>query len=142
MNIKNFVHGIFYKPTDNTILQLFRYCFVGGAAFIVDAAVLWGFEHFTHYLIASAIAFMAGLISNFILSKLFVFTESKTKKSIEFLAYTIIGVIGLIFTELLMYVFTDILGLYFMLSKIITAVIVLIWNFAARKFILYRGISN
>ena len=48
--------------TDRTTIQLFRYIFVGGAAFIVD----FGLSVYTHrffgvyYLISNAIAFILG----------------------------------------------------------------------------------
>ena len=133
------IKKIFIGESDNTIVQFIRYIFVGGAAFIADAASLWLISLIAHYLIATAAAFIIGLIVNFTLSKLFVFTDNAHNKAAEFITYGIIGVIGLGITELLMYLFTEKLGLYFMLSKIITAVLVLVWNFAARKIILYRG---
>ena len=52
--------------------------------------------------------------------------------------YGIIGMIGHLITEGLMYLFTDVFGLYFLISKIIAAAIVLVWNFAARKVVLYN----
>lgn len=130
--------ALFLEPSNDTFIQFFRYIFVGGAAFIADAGALWICSLFSHYLIAAAIAFVVGITVNFILSKRLVFSESSRNSAVEFAAYVIIGIIGLGFTELFMYIFTDKLGIYFMLSKIITAIIVLIWNFAARKIILYK----
>lgn len=133
------IDTLFRKATNDTFIQFFRYIFVGGFAFAVDAFILWLCEHWMNYLIAAAIAFVAGLIANYILSTHFVFSQSKDvpSKTLEFITYGIIGIIGLLLTELLMYVFTDLCGLYFLASKIIAAAIVLIWNFAARKVILY-----
>lgn len=37
-----------------------------------------------------------------------------------------------------MYVLTEIAGLYFMVSKVIATIIVLVWNFVARKITLYK----
>ena len=121
-----------------TIIQFIRYIFVGGAAFVADAAALWILEKAMHYLLATALAFVIGLVVNFTLSKKFVFTDAQHNKAKEFTVYALIGVAGLGITELLMYIFTDKLGIYFMLSKIVTAAMVLIWNFTARKIILYR----
>lgn len=126
------------KKYKEILFQFLRYAIVGGIAFVVDAGSLWIMGRFINYLIAAAIAFILGLIANFVLSKLFVFTDQKKNKVIEFISYGIIGVIGLGITEVLMYLFTDKLGLYFILSKIITAAIVLVWNYAARKILLYR----
>lgn len=135
------IDSLFRKKTTNTFIQFFRYIFVGGFAFLVDAFVLWLCEKFVHYMIAAAIAFVVGLAANYLLSIFFVFSESKQvkNKAAEFIAYAVIGVIGLGLTEVIMYLLTDICGLYFLLSKIIAAAIVLAWNFVARKKILYTN---
>lgn len=132
--------GLFTKETDNSLIQLFRYCFVGGIAFIFDWLTLVLFtEMGLHYLISAVIAFFVGLTANFILSKLLVFKKNSTKygRVGEFIAYAAIGAIGLGITELIMYVLTDIVLLYYAVSKIIAAIIVLLWNFIARKKFLY-----
>jgi len=92
-----------------------------------------------HYLTAAAVAFIFGLVFNYILSKKFVFTKAAANAKAEFPTFAVIGVIGLAFTELLMYLFTGVLGFYVLVSKAIAAVIVLFWNFSARKLILYRN---
>ena len=42
---------IFINKTNNTFLQLFRYTFVGGAAFIVDFGLLYILTDFLNILI-------------------------------------------------------------------------------------------
>lgn len=130
---------LFREKTANSYIQFFRYVFVGGFAFLVDAFSLWLCEKWMYYMAAAAIAFFVGLGANYLLSILFVFSEAeRTDNRIkEFVAYAAIGIIGLLLTELFMYVFTDICGFYFLISKVIAAIIVLIWNFVARKKILY-----
>lgn len=126
--------------TENTLLQFFRYCFVGGIATIVDWGTLYCIEKIgVHYMIAAVIAFVFGLVCNYCLSKFMVFNGSETKLSAkkEFLAYGIIGVIGLVITLVLMYVMTEWLKMYFMVSKVIATVLVLVWNFGARKYFVY-----
>ena len=70
-------------------------------------------------MIAAAIAFVVGLAVNYALSIWFVFSESsKVKNKVkEFVVYGIIGLIGLLITEGIMYLFTDVFGLYFLISK-------------------------
>lgn len=133
--------NLFITPTDNGFIQFFRYVFVGGVAFLVDAGILFLLEFLgLNYLIAAIFAFIGGLVANYTMSKFLVFQKSSINGRLEFIFYGIIGLIGLGLTELFMYLFTDVWGLYFMLSKIAVAVIVLIWNFFARKLILYRNI--
>ena len=135
------IKALFGEKTTNTFIQFFRYIFVGGFSFLADAFMLWLCEKFMHYMIAAAIAFIVGLAVNYVLSVCFVFSESEqvSNKVKEFIVYAVIGIIGLGLTEAIMYLCTDVIGLYFMLSKIIAAALVLVWNFVARKKILYTN---
>lgn len=136
------IKGILIAPTKNGFLQFFRYVFVGGIATIVDWGVLFVLTDWLHiyHLISAIISFVAGLITNFILSKILVFkaNEARVNAVFEFISYAVIGVIGLGITELIMYLFTNRLSLHYMLSKAIATVIVLVWNYAARKLLIYK----
>lgn len=133
---------IFYTPTDNGLLQFFRYAFVGGWATVADWGVFALFNKVInlHYLISAPFAFLMGLTVNYLLSKKFVFSGEKNEhqSSTEFIVYCIIGVIGLLMTMIIMYLLTEFIGFLPMVSKIIATAIVLVWNFLARKFVLYR----
>ncbi len=138
---KNF-RAVFAEPTSNIFIQMFRYIFVGGGAFIVDSGsmtllTLLGVNLY----ISIAIGFILGLVANYILSKSFVFSSEKSKLNgfSEFVAYALIGIAGLLITEFLMHIMVYNIGINFIVSKIFAAAVVLVWNFAARKFILYRG---
>ncbi len=134
---------LFFAPTDNGIIKFFRYAFVGGIAFVVDycgfvlTSVLLGESTFS-VVAATTVGFIAGLITNFILSKKFVFTESaKVGAAGEFMVYAVIGIGGYIFNILLMLLFVRFINKY--AAKIIVALIVLVYNYLARKIILYSG---
>ncbi len=132
---------IFLLPTKNPILQFFRYAFVGGVATVADWGVLYAMTEKAnvHYLASAVVAFAAGLAVNFGLSKKFVFSAEKNHSFFaEFSVYAVIGAVGLLLTEGIMYFLTDILGWYFMLPKIIATAVVFVWNFAARKVVLYK----
>ncbi len=136
--MKNLFYKIVLEKTENIKLQFFRYLFVGGFAAIVNIGSLFIFKEWLniHYLIANVIGFIFGLITNYILSKWLVFSkENNLNLVLEFITYAIIGVLGLGFDTLFMWLFTSILGLYYMLSKIISTGLVFIWNFFARKAI-------
>lgn len=131
---------LFKEKTENILIQFFRYCFVGGLAFLVDYGLLYLLSDKVglHYLLSASIAFIAGLVVNYLISTFWVFSESKYQdKRKEFAIFAIIGVIGLGLTEGLMWLFTDLAGLHYMLSKLVTAALVLLWNFIARKVILF-----
>jgi putative flippase GtrA len=134
------IKSIFKGKTNSTTLQLFRYTFVGGFAFLVDFSTLYFLtEYFNiYYLLSAGIAFTFGLIINYFLSVKWVFNSRAMKsRPLEFLLFTLIGLVGLGLNELFLWVLTDILLIYYLLSKIITTVIVYLWNFFARKYILF-----
>lgn len=135
------IQYIFKGKTNSTLLQLFRYTFVGGFAFIVDFGTLYILtEYFNiHYLVSAGIAFIFGLIINYFLSVKWVFNNrTMENRLLEFFLFTLIGIVGLGLNELFLWILTDILLIYYLLSKIITAIIVYLWNFFARKIILFN----
>lgn len=134
--MKKILYKMFLKETTDTKLQFFRYLFVGGFAAVVNIGSLYIFKEYLNinYLIANVIGFLLGLTVNYILSKKLIFTEEKDmNKTVEFLTYGIIGVIGLALDTLFMWLGTSIIGIYYMLSKIISTGIVFVWNFSIRK---------
>lgn len=73
------------------------------------------------------------------------FTENATKTSLkgEFVWYFIIGAVGWGLNVLLMMVFTSwIFNINRYVAKIIVTLIVLVYNYTARKLILYSGSSK
>lgn len=136
--------GLFFRETSNGLIQFFRYAFVGGISFIVDTllyelvVIPFGDKNILIW-IGTTLGFLGGIITNFILSKKFVFTQQANTKSQkgEFLAYVIIGIIGYFLTVGLTFLFTRKLGVIAALSKPIASVIVLFYNYIARKKLLY-----
>ncbi len=141
MRIKELGFKLGKEETDNVGVQLFRYIFVGGAAFIVDFGSLYIFTDFLgiYYLISAAIAFILGLVANYALSITWVFNRrTLDSRAFEFGIFAVIGIIGLILNEVIIWFFTAELQFYYLLSKIISAIIILFWNFFARKLVLFR----
>ncbi|MBW1971284.1 MAG: GtrA family protein [Deltaproteobacteria bacterium] len=135
------IEKLLKRKTNNIFIQLFRYTFVGGFAFIVDFGSLFVLTEFIHiyYLISAAIAFILGLGTNYILSIIWVFDKRIFKnKYIEFMIFGIIGIVGLGLNELFIWFFTEEMHFYYLISKIISTFFVYLWNFFARKFILFR----
>lgn len=137
---------LFFEPTENGLIKFFRYAFVGGIAFVVDylfyiIANLLLEKNLSLELtvaIATTAGFIAGLTVNFLLSKKFVFTEKPTVSNAggEFAVYAVIGVIGYFLNMGLMQLAIMYINKY--AAKIIVAVIVLVYNYTARKMILYK----
>ena len=130
------------EPTENTIIQLFRYVITGASSFLVDFLLLFLLELAgLYYLPASAVSFLVGISCNFLLTKFFAFksVDPTVGPTAEVFVFAAISGGGLVLTMVLMYLFTSRLQLYFMVSKLISSILVFFWNFLGRKFILYAG---
>ena len=143
-------HGQFGKlfagATENTLIQFFRYCFVGGAATVVDwgiSALLFFAVFDQHYaILANGCSFGAGLLANYFLSTFWVFRSSKVQsRLVEFLAFAAIGVVGLLLTIGITKVSEITLGnitsAYQMIGKVVSTMVAFLWNFFARKYLLF-----
>jgi putative flippase GtrA len=136
---------LFVAETDHTPTQMLRYLVVAGAAFAVDFTTLFVLTDVfgVHYLISAVLGFCLGMVVNYILSIRWVFNQRTiTSKRLEFLAFGVIGIVGLALLAAIMWFLTGILGIYYLLSKIIATGVVFFWNFLARKFLLFNNKSN
>ena len=150
------IKELFSGDTDNTFIQFFRYLFVGGFAFVVDYGTLMLLVEVFDFnaKLAAVIAFILGLLVNYVLSTLWIFRNSKIKNRLaEFAAFAVIGVIGLGINELIIWLFDDVIAprrpiefipedKYYLIGKLVSTAIVFIWNFAARKFIIFNKNSK
>ncbi|MCM1379677.1 MAG: GtrA family protein [Prevotella sp.] len=141
------IAALFAGDTNNIVIQFFRYGIVGGAAFVADFGTLWFLTELAgmHYLLSATAGFIVGLVLNYLISVRWVFTASAAQRAasprlrhFEFLCYALIGVIGLGLNSLILWLATDIVGIYYLASKLISAALVFIWNFLARRVLMSR----
>ena len=151
--------------------EIFRFLLVGGGATLVDYFVFWIFDGLLFsplaggsagldvllLTVSTALGFCAGLTINWLLSVTFVFRAVKDEKQVRskksFAVFTLIGVIGLLITELgvlgLVALFPEIslfgsvelMGTAWekWLAKAIMTAIVLVWNYVGRKLFVFKG---
>lgn len=146
---------LLFEKTNNSFIQFLRSVIVGAVATIIDIGVLTVLvEAFNvNVFIATAIGFIVGLLVNFFISSVWVFEKSKVVKNrvSEFIIFALIGVVGLIINELIVNFFDLYLAKslifgsfidsdkYYLIGKLVATVIAFVWNFFARKFIIYRN---
>jgi putative flippase GtrA len=121
--------------------QAGRYLIVGGVAFVADFSALTFLVEFAGFkpLVAAAVAFILGLVTNYLLSVRWVFeSRSVNQPLVEFIVFVVIGLFGLGWNELFLYLGATRFGLDYQISKLASAIVVLCWNFGVRKILLFR----
>lgn len=153
---RNLFHEYFIAPPIKGKVQFVRSLFVGAAATVADMGALILMTEFTflvhHLLTATTIAFILGLVTNYLMSTFWAFKGLNTKKrSTEFLVFCVISAIGLGLNDAIVYFFQEFLAYkipengilprdkYYIVGKLVATVLVFIWNFGMRKILLYRG---
>lgn len=128
------------ENADSTLVQILRYSLTGTVAIGADYYCLYMLHSMhVHYLTAVAVAYFVGIIVNYYLSTKWVFNGKKSDLDpvIELIIFTVIGIIGLGFSEVLIWFFTGLYGIHILFSKTFATMIVSLWNFFARKKLLF-----
>ena len=134
-------HRLFVRKSDQLSVHLLRAIFSSNVAFAVDFGLLVLLTEVMHlhYLISNIIAFMTGTSLLYILSVFWVFSRRAVQsKHLEYWLFILIGVVGVGFNELFIWLFTEKVHIYYLYSKIIAGSIVFFWNFLSRRFILFK----
>lgn len=144
-------------------MEIVRFGVVGVLATVVDMAamgvVLYLFEpslypHFYNVwygggepstlatVVGTGTGFVLGLIVNYFLSVLFVFSEKGKSKSVYgFTVFAILSAIGLGIHLVGMYIGYDLLGINEWIVKIILTAIVMVYNYVSKKLLLFKKIK-
>lgn len=128
------------KPA-SLINQMIRYSISGAIAFSVDMTLLFILTEYAgfNYLIAAVIAFTTGMLIVYFLSVSWVFPKRSFKsRQKEIWIFFLIGVIGLGLNEVIIWSFTEFAHYHYMISKLISTIIVYFWNFFNRKYLLFN----
>lgn len=131
----------FSYSTSETIVQLIKSLFVGGVATLVDMGILFVFSKVLgiYYMTGAVIGYIIGLIVNYILSTYWVFNRRSLDNSkLEFTVFAVIAIIGLGLNLLIIWVMHEAFGVDEMIGKVVSTILVYIWNFIARKVVLYK----
>ncbi len=123
------------------IKNFFGYAFVGGISNVLEIGYLFLFKEFfgIWYLIASAAAFAIGSFQTFFGRKFFVFKDSNLKTiPRQITLYGIVFGIGILINLVLMYIFVEVLHIYYAIAYIISVIFTGAVGFLWNKFVTFK----
>ena len=122
------------------IREAFGYMVVSACALIVDITILFILVHYFSwwYLGAATTSFLAGLTVAYALSVGLVFKYRRLKdRRLEFVSFAAIGAGGVAINAAAMFFGVEYLGLHYLIAKCGAAGITFVWNFVARRQLLF-----
>ena len=117
------------------MLEIIRFCFVGGASFLMDYFLLFALTEFAgiYYLYSSAISFTITVIFNYWLCVIYVFKGARHQTPKQAAIFIGSSVVGLGLNQLCMWFFVAVAGWHYMIAKIGATAIVTFWNYVAKR---------
>lgn len=83
-------------------------------------------------------AFVAAVINNYILNRLWTFKSQDKNVAAQFLRFLAVSIGGFLLTLMLMWVLVSGAKIWYLLAKAMTSLIVLVWNFGLNKMWAFR----
>jgi len=119
--------------------RFMKYVLTGLTGVVIDFGLLFILtEYFDiYYIISAVISYMMGFLYCFFLNKYWVF-KKKGDGNRQLIKYSITAAFNYLFTILVLYLLTDMLGLYYMISKFIIIATISTWNFLLYKYVIYK----
>lgn len=116
-------------------LEMMRFIIVGAITFVVDYGLLYISTEYIglYYMYSTAIAFIAAVIFNYWLCVIYVFKNVQRQTSKQAIFFVGSSVVGLGLNQICMWFFVEIFGIYYMLAKIISIIIVMAWNYIMKR---------
>jgi len=118
------------------VMQILRFLIVGFFATVIDIGLLYIFKEVCDIslIISNTMSFTVSVIFNYFASIKFVFNVSKKHSAKRnFFFFVLFSTIGLMLNDLFLLFGVNILNIYYILSKILATIIVMIFNFITRK---------
>src|ERR1700722_7920138 len=122
------------------IQEALRYFAVSACALCADVAILYVLVHYFSwwYLAAATVSFLVGLLLGYALSVALVFKYRRlTDRRIEFASFAAIGIVGVALSVAAMALGVKCLGLHYLVAKCGAAGFTFLWNFTARRQLLF-----
>ncbi len=121
--------------------QFFKFALVGGIGTLVTILVLYLLTEKLgiYYIISAIFAFIIAMTHNFIFNKIWTFKEDiRMDIGRKYLQFSLVSILALIINICFLYTFTEIFGIYYIISQILAIGVAFIINFLGNKLWIFH----
>lgn len=126
--------------------QFIKFAAAGGFCALVEMVILislkniYQTEEVNSLLIFNGIAYGIAVVINYLISKAWVFESGKYSRGVEFMVFCAVALVGFGVNQLVFYASLITLSTeWYKVAKIIAIAMVVIWNFFAKKYLVFKG---
>jgi len=120
--------------------RFIKFCLVGASGVLVNMGLLWLLTEFAglFYLLSAAISIESSIISNFVLNDFFTFPDRRLRGARPFLKrllkFNIVSLAGLGLNVSVLWLLTELFGVYYLLSNLCGIAVATLWNYLVNLF--------
>lgn len=138
MTLSNIIKSLFLKFHDLILYGIIG-CFSSGLDFCVYTFLVKVVG--VNYLIANCISVVIGIVTSFTLNRKYNFkVTDRTFR--RFAIFFTVGICGMLLSNLILYICIDLLALDNIISKLLSIVLVVFFQFLVNKFITFKKITE
>jgi putative flippase GtrA len=128
------------QKTRKEIATIWRYGLGSTLSYLINLVIIWLMTDIfgVHYLLSSIAGYASIVITSYIFSVTWIFTERKiASRKKEFVAFTLITIFAILMNLVSMWFFTDQLGWHYIISNITTNFLATLWGYIPKKIFLF-----
>ncbi|RMD45280.1 glycosyltransferase family 2 protein [Candidatus Pacearchaeota archaeon] len=132
--LKNLAGYLKYKKT--VINEFVKFGIVGTTGAIINLSILYLLTEKLglYYILSAIISFLVAMSSNFFLNKIWTFKEKiKIQIKKKYLKFGVVSTFSLLVNLTFLYIFTEVFGIYYLISQAIAIAIAWLLNFIGNK---------
>lgn len=121
------------------LIKFIKFCIIGASGMIIDFGATWLLKEKAkvNKYVASSVGFVLASTSNYIWNRLWTFASANENIVVEYLSFFVVAIIGLILTNIILYLVHDKCKKNFYLSKLFAIVVVTVAKFFMNFFFVF-----
>jgi putative flippase GtrA len=121
--------------------QIIKFAIAGASGAVVELGLYTLLVSFfsVHYLTANILSIITGILVNYLISQKWVFESGRYQPRAEFLAFCVVSAITIAFNQTIVWLLVDYAELHNVLAKIMAILTVAIFNFFAKKYLVFKN---
>jgi len=120
--------------------QFVKFCLVGFTNMAIDILVYWFFTRLfnIYYILASVLSFVVAVTWSFFMNRRWTFRYNGLDMTSQYVKFFVVNISVMVLNLSFLFILVDWFGVYDLLAKLMTAVVLAIVNFSVNKLWTFR----